>query len=68
MIFARSGPTLTKVPVASLKSSAMRPSKRRPRWMFVRRRSTATASPVAEEAFFVEGLGRGVRTRASSRA
>jgi hypothetical protein len=31
MIFARSGPTLTKVPVASLKSSAMRPSNFRPR-------------------------------------
>jgi hypothetical protein len=30
MIFARSGPTLTKVPVASLKSSAMRPSNVRP--------------------------------------
>jgi hypothetical protein len=30
MILARSGPTETKVPVASLKSSAMRPSNMKP--------------------------------------
>jgi hypothetical protein len=31
MMRARSGPTLTKVPVDSLKSSAVRPSNSRPR-------------------------------------
>ena len=31
MILARSGPTETKVPVESLKSSAMRPSNMKPR-------------------------------------
>jgi len=29
---ARNGPTLTQVPLASLKSSAMRPSKSKPAW------------------------------------
>ena len=53
---ARSGPTLTKVPVDSLKSSAMRPSNSRPR--------CGSAGSIelhrvagAVEAFFVEGLG-----------
>jgi len=48
MIFARSGPTLTKVPVASLKSSAMRPSNFRPRWMSVSS-IHFTASPVLKK-------------------
>ena len=57
MICARSGPTETKVPVASLKSSAMRPSNTKP--------SSGRAGSIglsgvaaAVEAFVVEALGR----------
>ena len=68
MIFARSGPTLTKVPVASLKSSAMRPSNMQAELGVAPGRSSCTASPLQIEAFLVEALGASARARASSRA
>ena len=53
---ARSGPTLTQVPVASLKSSAMRPSNNRPLPVGRVVELERVAEPV--EAFLVEGLAR----------
>ena len=64
---ARSGPTLTQVPVASLKSSAMRPSNSRPCARIVRiGELQRVAEPV--EAFLVERLRGQLRLRASSPA
>ena len=57
---ARSGPTLTQVPVASLKSSAMRPSNKRPLLGSCRSSNLQRiAEPV--EAFLVEGFGGQLR-------
>ena len=64
---ARNGPTLTQVPVDSLKSSAMRPSNRKP---LPGSCGVGEFQRVADlvEAVFVEGLARELRPAANSRA
>ena len=64
---ARNGPTLTQVPVDSLKSSAMRPSNSRPLRGIG---GVGEFQRVADlvEAFLVEGLARQLRPAANSRA